>query len=221
VPSQVGRYEVKRQFERIHFEQSIPARLGDAAVRLIDLAISGARIMGESRFTPGYTCELRVEWEGKLIRLNCRVTRCTLHPFAKTAREKSVYESGLHILETLGDSHVAMRELIASYVTRALEEQKANWRGIPPIGPYVYVEGKSDVYRRCELVDGKWRLSATSRPEQPLNGFTISAEVAPHYVDLLCKSYEKLGDEGRRLTRILAELSINKAEGVPTRRYIP
>jgi hypothetical protein len=27
--------------------------------------------------------------------------------------------------------------------------------------------------------------------------------------------------EGRRLTQMLAELSINKAEGIPTRRYVP
>ena len=28
-------------------------------------------------------------------------------------------------------------------------------------------------------------------------------------------------DAGRSLTRLLAELSVNKAEGVPTRRYVP
>ena len=65
------------------------------------------------------------------------------------------------------------------------------------------------------------KVSATTRPEQPINGFTISAEVSPKYLEMLCKTYEKMDDEGRRLTRILAELSINKAEGVPTRRYIP
>jgi hypothetical protein len=221
VPSRGGHYEVKRHFERIHFEHALPARLGEFPVQLIDLAIGGARIMGETRFTPGSTHELRVEWEGKTIRMNCRVTRCTLHTFAKAPGEKSTYESGLHIEETIGDSHLAMRELIATYVMRALEEQKANWRGAYPIGPYVYMEGKSDRYRRCELVDGKWRRTATSRPEQPLTGFTVSADVPPRYVDLLCETYEMTNDEGRRLTRILAELSISKAEGVPTRRYVP
>ncbi len=219
MPSRGGHYEVKRLFERIHFEQPIPARLGDLAVHLLDLAIAGARVTSESRFTPGSARELRVEWEGRPIRLNCTVTRCKLHTFA--SGEKSVWESGLRIVETLGDSHLVMRELIATHVMRALQEQKANWDGLLPIGPYVYLEGKSDRYRRCELMDGQWRQSATKRPEQPLNGFTISAEVPPHYVDLLCETYEMTDDEGRRLTRILAELSISKAEGVPTRRYLP
>jgi hypothetical protein len=216
-----GQFEVQRRFERVHFEQPIPAHLAEISVRLLDLALSGGRVIGENRFTPGSSYELRVEWQGKTIRAVCNVTRCTLHTFARAPGEKSLYESGLHIKETIGESHVAMRELIAAHVIRALEEQKANWLGIPPIGPYVYVEGKSDHYRRCEFGDGKWRFSASSRPEQPHNGFTISAEVPPHYVDLLCKTYEMTNEEGRRLTRILAELSINKAEGVPTRRYVP
>ena len=87
--------------------------------------------------------------------------------------------------------------------------------GVPPVGPYVHIEGKTNRYRRCELVNADWKVTSTTRPEQPLTGFTVSAEVAPHYVDMLCKTYEATDDEGRRLTRILAELSINKAEGVP------
>lgn len=219
--SRRGHYEVKRQFERIHFEPPIAARLGDASVRLLDLALGGGRLLSQTRLVPGSARELRVDWEGKTIRLNCTVTRCTLQTFAKGPSEKSVYELGLHIVETLGDSHILMRELIATHVMRALDEQKANWDGIPPIGPYVHLEGKSDRYRRCELIGGAWQTSATTRPEQPLNGFTISAEVPPHYIDLLCETYETTNAEGRRLTRLLAELSISKAEGVPTRRYFP
>ena len=38
---------------------------------------------------------------------------------------------------------------------------------------------------------------------------------------MLCKAYEAMGTEGRRLTKMLAELSIRKTEGTPTRRYVP
>jgi hypothetical protein len=214
-------FEIKRKFERIHFEHPIAGRLGDASVRVLDLAVGGARVLAQSRFTPGASQQLRIEWDGKLIQLNCTVTRCVLQTFARAANEKSEYEVGLRITETIGDSHVVMREMIGYFVMKALDEQKANWDGIPPIGPYVHLEGKSDKYKRCEFVNGEWKITPTTRPEQPLTGFTISAEVPPRYVDLLCKTYETTDDEGRRLTRILAELSINKAEGVPTRRYVP
>jgi len=114
-----------------------------------------------------------------------------------------------------------IRELIAHYVLRALQEQEANWEGRPPIGPYVHVEGKSGRYRRCEFVDGNWKVSPTTRPEQPITGFTVSAETPPRYLEMLCDTYERTDEEGQRLTRILAELSINQAEGIPTRRYFP
>jgi hypothetical protein len=213
--------EVKRQFERIHFEHPIPARLGDQPVRVLDLAIGGARVLGSTKVTPGTARELRIDWEGKTIQLKCNVTRCILLTFATGTEKVSTYDIGLRIVESIGESDQVMRELIATFVMKALDEQRANWEGIPPVGPYVHLEGKANRYRRCEHVSGDWKISATTRPEQPLNGFTVSAEVAPHYIDMLCKTYETTDDEGRRLTRILAELSINRAEGVPTRRYIP
>ncbi len=214
-------FEVKRRFERIHFENPIAGHLNESPVRVLDLALGGARVLAHSRFTPGAAQQLRIEWDKRQILLNCTITRCVLQTLAQSANEKSVYDVGLRITETIGDAHIVMREMIAHFVLKALEEQKANWDGIPPVGPYVHLEGKSDNYKRCEFINGEWKISPTRRPEQPLTGFTISAEVAPHYVDMLCKTYQMTDDEGRRLTRILAELSISKAEGVPTRRYVP
>ncbi len=193
----------------------------DIPVQLIDLSLNGARVVGEARFGPGSEHELQFEWKEMPVRLVCTVIRCTLFSFARAPGEKSTYQSGLRITETIGDSDRVVRELIGSYVIRALEEQRANALGIPPIGPYVYIEGKGDRYRRCELVDGKWRRSETTRPDQPTVGFTISAEVHPHYVDMLCETYQMTDDDGRRLTQTLAQLSISRAEGIPTRRYIP
>jgi len=213
-------HEVKRQFERIHFEHPIPGVLTGHAVAVLDLAIGGARLLGTFKVIPASAQELRIDWQGKSILLKGTVTRCVLQVFG-TGTKESTYDIGLRIVESVGDSDKIMRELIGYFVTKALDEQRANWEGIPPMGPYVHLEGKSGRYRRCELLDGQWKVSPTTRPEQPLNGFTVSAEVPPHYLDMLVETYAKTDDEGRRLTRILAELSINKAEGVPTRRYVP
>jgi hypothetical protein len=221
MPTRREFFEVQRQFERIHFEHPIPARLSDAPVRVLDLAIGGVRLLGSTRVTPGAPRELRIDWEGRTIHLKCLVTRCILLTFATGTDKVSTYDIGLRIMEAVGDSDKVMRELIATFVMKALDEQRANWEGIPPVGPYVHIEGKTNRYRRCELLKGEWKISATTRPEQPITGFTVSAEVAPHYIDMLCKTYLATDEEGQRLTRILAELSINKAEGVPTRRYIP
>ncbi len=209
--------EVRRQFERIHFDQPLPGKLSGQPVQILDLAIGGVRLLAPFRVTPASAHSLDLEWGGKKIQLQCLVTRCTL----QTLGTAGTYEIGLRISQAMPDSDRIMHEMIGHFVMRALAEQAANWNGIPPAGPYVYVEGKGRHYRRCELVEGNWRVTTTTRPEQPLRGFTVSAEVSPRYLGMLCDTYENGDDEGRRLTRILAELSINKAEGVPTRRYQP
>src|SRR6266849_3558493 len=114
--------EVARQFERIHFEHPIPARLGDSPVRVLDLAIGGARLLGSTKVTPGSPRELRIEWDGKTIHLKCLVTRCILLTFATGTDQVSTYDIGLRIMESVGDSDKVMRELIATFVMRALDE---------------------------------------------------------------------------------------------------
>ena len=135
--------------------------------------------------------------------------------------EQSVYHSGLRIVDSSRESFDQLRELIGERILRALEEQKANARGIPPLAAYMYQPEKGDLYRRCELVDRTWRKTETIRPTQPQNGFTVSAEVDPWHIEMLCEAWEATTDEGRRLMRMLAELSISKREGIPTRRYVP
>lgn len=211
---------MKRQFERIHFDHPIPGSLGGRPVFLLDLAIGGVRLLGGFKVKPGSAQELRIPWKGTTIDLKCLVTRCTVQPFTK-AEANGTCEIGLRIVESNEESNRVLHQLIGHYVMVAIEEQRANWDGVPPTGAYVHVEGKGSHYRRCEYVDNDWRIITTTRPEQPLSGFTVSADVPPRYLELLCRTYEKAGSEGRRLTRILAELSINKAEGVPTRRYVP
>jgi hypothetical protein len=199
----------------------MPAFLRDVQVNLVDLSLNGARIVSDSRFSPGTDHELVFDWNEHSARISCSVVRCTLYSFAKAPGEKSLYQTGLRFKETIGDSDRTLRELIGSYVIRALEEQKANARGLPPLGPYAYIVGKGDRYRRCELIDGKWRRVDTTSGEQPSSGFTISADVPPYFIDLLCETYQRTDDEGKKLTQMLAQLSISKAEGIPTRRYLP
>jgi PilZ domain-containing protein len=220
-PPQSERPEDRRRFHRIHLDTPLPAYLRDIPVNVIDLSLAGARIVSDARFSPGTEHELTFDWNEHSARISCSVVRCTLYSFAKAPGEKSLYQSGLRFTETTEESDRTLRELIGSYVIRALEEQKANARGLPPLGQYAYVVGKGDRYRRCELVDGKWRRTDTTKPDQPQDGFTISADISPYYIDLLCQTYQLTDEEGKKLTQTLAQLSISKAEGVPTRRYLP
>ena len=211
----------RRRFGRIDLEEPLPALIGDVRGDIVEVSVVGFRILHEVRFPPSEGREIRFSWNGRELRFGCHIVRSTLFRLAKAPGEKSLFQSGVRIDESIGESEAVLRELIAHRVTQALEEQKANAHGLPPTGSYTYQVGKGDRYRRYELTEGRWRKFDSNRPEQPGEGFTISADVDPQHVDMLCTTYEKTTAEGRRLTRMLAELSIRKSEGTPTRRYVP
>jgi len=211
----------RRQFGRIDLDQPLKGFLDEFPVRVIEVSVSGLRVEHEMRIVPAPTRKIRVECNGMTLQFGCVVARSTLFRLAKDANEKSVYHSGIRILESVGNAEIQLREFIADRITRALDEQKANARGIPPLGPYTFQVGKGDRYRRYDFVDGAWRKTDTTNSQQPPVGFTVSAEIDPHMADLLCRTFETATEEGRRLTQMLAELSIKKTEGTPTRRYVP
>jgi hypothetical protein len=211
----------RRRFGRIDLEEPLTGWIGDVRLDIVEVSVVGFRALHEVRFPPGEHHEIALTWQGREMRFACTMIRSTLFRLAKNAAEKSIYQSGIRIETGVGDSEQSLRDLIAYRVMRALEEQKANARGLPPIGSYTYQVGKGDRFRRCELNGGRWRKFDTTRSEQPADGFTVSADIDPHQVDLLCQTYEAVSGEGRRLTKMLAELSIKKTEGTPTRRYVP
>lgn len=215
-----SRIEERRRFGRIVLDHPLPGRLDDARIRVLEISVTGVRVAHEARLQPTATRELTIDWDGRQLRLIVELVRTTLAKLAKSTAERSVYHSGLRIVRS-NDGGELLRELIADRIIRAIDEQKANARGIPPLAAYMYQPGKGDRYRRCELIDGVWRRSETTRPLQPLHGFTVSADLDPAHIDLLCRTYESTTAEGRRLTKLLAELSVSKSEGVPVRRYEP
>jgi hypothetical protein len=211
----------RRRYGRIKLDEPLAARFGETRSKVIEVSMVGFRIAHEGRLAVGEHRPLLVEWQGATLGVGCSLVRSTLWRLAKRMGEQSIYHSGLRIVETSRESFERLRELIGERILRALEEQKANARGIPPLAAYMYQPEKGDLFRRCELVDGVWRKTETIRATQPPNGFTVSAEVDPYHVDMLCETWENTTDEGRRLTRMFAELSVSKAEGIPTRRYVP
>ena len=76
-----------------------------------------------------------------------------------------------------------------------------------------------DYYVTYRFVWNEWQKAESKNPQQPLDGFTVSAKEDPMQVDMLCKTYETSDFAGRKMIRQLAEMSIT--DTVPTRRYSP
>ena len=200
----------------------LAGRIGTARIYLVDASVEGIRIAHQGAITTiGQRARVILDWEGKSIELDCEVIHNALYKLAKSADEKSTHHAGLRIAEASDQSRVLLRQLISDVVARALDEQKANARGIPAAAAQVFQTGKGTDFVRCEMVDGTWRRTITSRPEQPANGFTVSVDEASDQVELLCQTFASSDAAGRKLIQTMAELSISKSEGVPTRRYTP
>jgi hypothetical protein len=211
----------RRQYGRVHLSPPLRGEIDGIFAAISEISLNGVRLMHDQRLQQVESHQIRFQWQQFTIRLRGEVIRTTIKKLAKRPGEASVYESGIRITEAVGESHALLRDMIADFVVRSINEQLANARGIPRLAAYSYQTGKGDRYRRCEFVNGAWRKVETTTPDQPANGFTISAEVEPNEVDMLCRTWEACNAEGRRLTQILAQLSISKKEGIPTRRYLP
>ena len=63
-------------------------------------------------------------------------------------------------------------------------------------------------FHSYQLEGGRWIRTATHSAKQPEDGFTVAAFEDQDEVDALCRTYEQSDAEGRRLIRLVAELSV-------------
>jgi hypothetical protein len=216
------RPQERRRYGRVQLTPPLRGEFDSTRVTVVEVSVIGARITHEGSLPRTGSHRLRITWEEQTVSFECELVRSSVVRLAKKAGESTLYESGLRLTRALDKSEDLLRELIATHVLQAINEQIANARGLVPLAVSAYdTEKRSNKYRRCEHVEGGWRKSETTSPEQPDNGFTISAGVDPYHVEMLCRTWELCDEAGRELTKIFAQLSVSKKEGAPTRRYVP
>jgi hypothetical protein len=63
-------------------------------------------------------------------------------------------------------------------------------------------------FARCTFEDGKWKVTITTEPKQPRDGFTIVDPGDQGEVDQYCRTYEYADPDTRRMIRVSCELMI-------------
>ena len=212
----------RRQFGRVTPVQRIRGAVGSVVVYILDVSLAGVRVAHQDPLPEiGKTAPLVFNWEGRRFSGTCEVRRTKVEKAAKSKFEKPLYHSGLFITAKDELSERIIKDIIQACYERAMDEQRANAEGIPAIAAQSFQTGKGDNFVRCELRATGWVKTDTRDPQQPYNGFTVSASETPEKISMLCRTWE-IGDaEARRLIKTFAALSISKAEGIPTRRYTP
>lgn len=239
-----------RRVQRVHLSLPVTGRFGANAVVVVDISVLGARI---EHHTPlgtatGGDGNLAFVLEDEQISVDCRVVRSRLERFSVGADGLTVYHSGLEFLDPEYATRAKLKQIIGRFIARALEEQKANARGVVPTSVEKMpifrhgqlTENRGDVaeafgssvlptarlakeagYICLQLEKNRWKKKRTPDPGQPVDGFTVSATEDQSQIQMLCEAYEKSDHDGRKMIQLFAQLSIVEGEGIPPGRFQP
>jgi hypothetical protein len=207
--------EERREFQRLRVEPPIPASYAVTPVSLIEIGVLGARLHHAEKLDRDEG-ELRFSFEGQEIALKCEVVRSIESQDAKYPGSGT--ESGIRFRGAVGESGDHLRAMLATLVTRALARRSISASQIPQkIDGDKTVRGKDAAYICYRLDDKGWQKRAVFLPEQPPLGFTVARGVDPEDVQRLQRIYQASDDEGRRLIRLFAELSVSEVLEIPRR----
>ena len=195
----------RREFQRLHLTFSIPGTFGETPVAISEIGILGARIQHDGPL--GERGDLRFEHEGNPVVLRCEVVRT------------NASQSGLRFLAALENSGDRLRAMLAQLATAALDERYDN--SVTKVKVRRVVDGDKTVrgvdaqFVSYRFEDGAWKRRAVFLPEQPSRGFTVARGEDAEEMRRLCEVYEASDDEGRRLIRLFAELSVSNVLKIP------
>lgn len=189
----------RRAYQRLTLTEPLDGWFGDFSVRLVDVSASGAQIQHEEPIPTDARGLLRFYWRGQEVEI-----------LASTARHIDFNRTGVHFLE----ENETLRALIATSAADLLRALEANARGDRAANT-IGDETLTAVWQRpiagyiaWTYEGGSWSARPSRDSGQPENGFTISAAETDEQVELLRRTYESGDSEARRLTRMLAELSV-------------
>ena len=199
--------EERREFQRLRLDPPLPATFGGIAVTVVEIGVLGARVRhdGPLNLTGG---DLRFRVESGDLLLRSEVVR--LIP--------SESATGVRFLAAVGDSGDKLRTMLGSLVTRELENRRhPQPETLSPttIDGDKTVRGEDADYVAYRLENGQWQRRRVFLPEQPAAGFTVAKGEDVAEMQRLCRVYQASDEEGRRLIRLFAELSISEVLEIP------
>ena len=206
-------HEERREFQRLLLDPPVPATLGTTPVSVMEIGVLGARILHGAPLEEDES-ELHFAWNDADVGMKCSVVRTF-----EGRDSHGGLQSGVRFLAAIGDSGDRLREMLAELVVRALEARRGA-AGFKPaaIDGDKTVRGSDAAFVCYRLEAGTWHRRHVFLPEQPVSGFTVARGEDSEEIQHLCRVYAASDDEGRRLIRLFAELSVSNALEIPPRQ---
>ncbi len=202
--------EERREFQRLRLDPPVPGTLGRTAVAIVEVGVLGARVQHSEPLDQEYA-ELHFSTGEDEIGMRCETIR--------TYKRESKLESGLRFLAAIDDSGDKLRAMLARLVTHEFEvRRKMPADSMPPpssVDGDRTVRGSDAGFLCYRLENGVWRKRRVFLPEQPRTGFTVARSEDSSEMQRLCRVYEASDEEGRRLIRLFAELSVSDFLQIP------
>jgi hypothetical protein len=203
----------RRIFQRLRLARPILGTLDGQNALILDLGVAGAFVEHYGVTTPKARLRLQFRWHTEDIEFDCEVARTQV---IRRSSTNALSHTGVRFAEPIGDSEARLHDLMATFVGSLLASQKANANGVSHVSdvlPLTEIGGA----RRSRIrglvsyrlrPDGTWRRASTTDPTQPSDGFTVAAYEYEADLEVLCLAYEKADEEGRRMIRLVSELSV-------------
>jgi hypothetical protein len=198
----------RREFQRLRLETPIAATFGATEVSIVEIGVLGARLEHASPIEE--RGELQFAYGG-----NTLVMRAELVRLSGTGGS---YTSGMRFLAAVGASGDHLRDMLAQLVVLAMErnhESSMTRLRIRRIDGDKTVRGADTHFVSYQHENGSWKRRHVLLPEQPAMGFTVPRGEDPDEMQRLCAVYEASDEEGRRLIRLFAELSVSGVLQIP------
>ncbi|HYM60611.1 MAG TPA: hypothetical protein VEZ11_06940 [Thermoanaerobaculia bacterium] len=207
----------RRDFQRLRLAKPILGVMRGESALILDIGIAGAYVEHYGTLSPGERVDFTFRWRGHEIRYLCQVVRSSTVRNRGGDGKSPVSHSGIRFTDPMDDSQVHLEDMIATYVGQVLAAQRANAQGVASAagGNVELVQigearrTRARGYLCYRLKEGKWWRIPTESSLQPIDGFTVASYEDEDDLEELCRAYEEADDEGRRLIRLVAELSAN------------
>ncbi|HMC22789.1 MAG TPA: hypothetical protein VKL19_13135 [Thermoanaerobaculia bacterium] len=201
------RPDERREFQRLTLNPHIAGTLGKIPVSILEIGVLGARVQHSDALDSEYP-ELHFSHDGNELAIKCEVIRTS-----------GVKQSGLRFLAAIGESGDRLRDMLGVMVSKEIDRRRTS-PGSDPLPSHTVdgdktVRGADAGFLAFRFENGRWNKRAVFLPEQPSTGFTVSRSSDSGEIQRLCRVYEASDEEGRRLIRLFAELSVSDVLEIP------
>ena len=200
----------RKEFERLRLGKPILGLLDDQNALILDIGVSGAYVEHYGKPAIGSRVTLLFRWKGADVGFHCNVVRTDV---IRSAANDVVSHTDLQFAQPIGQSEARVNDMVATFVGKILAAQRANAAAgdASESGALIDLGGARRSRARNFITyryqNGQWSRTFSDKPDQPADGFTVASYEDEDELRTLCQTYVTADAEGRRLIRLVADLS--------------